>query len=76
LVPGYEYTICKSPVPAGYTFEISVDGGNVLTFAGPPGAENPPGEIQSFNFTAPHPDTQVTVTFNINNRSPAAPHAL
>jgi hypothetical protein len=57
-------------VPAAYTFEISVNGDNILTFAGPPGEENPTGEIQCFDFTAPHPDTQVTLTFNINNRYP------
>jgi len=68
LVPGDSYTICEAPVPAGYTFEISVDGGNVLTFAGPPGETNPTGEIQCFDFTAPAETT--TVVFNINNRYP------
>jgi hypothetical protein len=57
-------------VPAAYTFEISVNGDNVLTYAGPPGETNPTGEIQCFDFTAPHPDTQVTLTFNVENRFP------
>jgi hypothetical protein len=29
LVPGDTYTVCESPVPAGYTFEITVNGGLV-----------------------------------------------
>jgi hypothetical protein len=56
-------------VPAGYTFEISVDGGNVLTYAGPPGEENPTGEVQCFDFTAPRPGG-TTVTYDVNNRFP------
>jgi hypothetical protein len=69
LVPGDSYTtICESPVPAGYTFEISVNGGNVLTYAGPPGAPDPTGEIQCFDFTAAAPQT--TLTFEVNNSYP------
>ena len=68
LVPGDTYTICESPVPAGYTFEITVDGGNVLTYAGPPGTENPTGEIQCFNFVAAASPT--TLLFEVNNSYP------
>jgi len=68
LVPGAEYTICESPVPAGYTFEITVNGGGVPTYAGPPGEEYPTGEIQCFDFTAEPAGT--TVTYNVNNRYP------
>ncbi|NPV07337.1 MAG: hypothetical protein HPY83_05150 [Anaerolineae bacterium] len=68
LVPGDVYTICEYPVPAGYTFEISVNGGNVLTYAGPPGETNPTGEIQCFDFTAQSSGT--TVTYDVNNRYP------
>jgi hypothetical protein len=70
LVPYDTYTICEYPVPAAYTFEISVDGGLVQTYAGPPGEANPTGEIQCFDFEAPHPDTQVTITFDVNNSYP------
>jgi hypothetical protein len=68
LVPGDTYTICEAPVSAGYTFEITVDGGNVLTYAGPPGEEFPTGEFQCFDFTAPAEMT--TVVYNVNNRYP------
>jgi hypothetical protein len=68
LVPGDSYAICESPVPAGYTFEISVDGGVVLTYAGPPGESNPTGEIQCFDFTADPAGN--TLTFNVENRFP------
>jgi len=68
LVPGAGYTICESPVPAGYTFEISVNGGVVLTYAGPPGEQNPTGEVQCFDFVAEIVGT--TVTFEIDNRFP------
>jgi len=68
LVPGDGYTICEYPVPAGYTFEITVDGGNVLTYAGPPGEENPTGEVQCFDFTAEPAGT--TVAFDVENRYP------
>jgi hypothetical protein len=68
LVPGDSYTICESPVPAGYTFEISVNGGNVLTYAGPPGALNPTGEVQCFDFTAAASPT--TLLFEVNNSFP------
>jgi hypothetical protein len=68
LVPGDEYTICEYPVPAGYTFEISVNGGNVLTYAGPPGTENPTGEVQCFDFNAESAGT--TLTFDVENRYP------
>jgi hypothetical protein len=70
LVPDDSYTICEYPVPAGYTFEITVNGGNVLTYAGPPGEDNPTGEIQCFDFTAPYPDEQVTLTFEVDNSYP------
>lgn len=68
LVPGDKYTICESPVPAGYTFEISVNGGNMLTYAGPPGTALPTGEVQCFDFTAEAGGT--TLTYNIENRYP------
>jgi len=70
LTPGASYTVCESPVPAGYTFEITVDGGtgNVLTYAGPPGADNPTGEIQCFDFVAA--DSPTTLLFEVNNRYP------
>jgi len=68
LVPGDEYTICENPVPAGYTFEISVDGGNVLMYAGPPGEENPTGEIQCFDFVAEVAGT--TLSFDVENSYP------
>jgi hypothetical protein len=68
LVPGDTYTVCESPVPAGYTFEISVNGGNVLTYAGPPGEENPTGEVQCFDFVAAASPT--TLVFNVNNSYP------
>jgi len=68
LVPGANYTICENPVPAGYTFEIIVDGGNVLTYAGPPGESNPTGEIQCFDFTAGTVGT--TLLYEIENRYP------
>jgi hypothetical protein len=68
LVPGASYTVCESPVPAGYTFEITVDGGNVLTYAGPPGADNPTGEIQCFDFVAA--DSPTTLLFEVNNSFP------
>jgi hypothetical protein len=68
LVPGASYTICEYPVPAGYTFEISVNGGGILTYAGPPGEANPTGEIQCFDFTAEPAET--TVTFDIENSYP------
>ena len=70
LAIGETYTICENPVPAGYTFDISVDGGNILTYAGPPSEENPTGEIQCFDFIAPDPDTQLEITFNIDNSFP------
>jgi hypothetical protein len=68
LRPGDEYTICEYPVPAAYTFEISVNGDLVLTYAGPPGEENPTGEIQCFDFTAEPAST--TSTFDVENRYP------
>jgi hypothetical protein len=68
LVPGDSYTICEAPVPAGYTFEITVDGGNVLTYPGPPGATNPTGEIQCFDFVAA--DSPTTLLFEVNNSFP------
>jgi hypothetical protein len=68
LVPDDSYTICEAPVPAGYTFEISVDGGNVLTYAGPPGTELPTGEVQCFDFVAAASGT--TLTFDIENSYP------
>jgi hypothetical protein len=68
LVPGDSYTICEAPVPAGYTFEITVDGGNVLTYAGPPGAVDPTGEIQCFDFVAA--DSPTTLLFYVNNSYP------
>ena len=68
LVPGNSYTICEAPVPAGYTFEIDVNGGVVQTIAGPPGEPFPTGEVQCFNFTAEAKGT--TITYNINNRYP------
>ena len=68
LIPGDGYTICESPVPAGYTFEITVDGGNVLTYAGPPGEEFPTGEIQCFDFTAGTVGT--TLLYEVDNRYP------
>ncbi len=67
LVPGEKYTVCEAPVPAGYTFEISVDSGAVETYAGPPDASNPTGEIQCFDFVAQEKET---LTFNVNNRYP------
>jgi hypothetical protein len=70
LIPGDTYSICEYPVPAGYTFEISVNGGNVLTFAGPPGETNPTGEIQCFDFIAPEPPDPATVQFNVENSFP------
>ena len=69
LVPGDGYTICEAPVPAGYTFEITVEnGGNVLTYAGPPGAVDPTGEIQCFDFTAAEAGN--TLLFYVNNSYP------
>jgi hypothetical protein len=70
LVPGDSYTICESPVPAGYTFEITVNGGlvPVPTYAGPPGAVDPTGEIQCFDFNAG--DTGTTLLFEVNNSYP------
>jgi hypothetical protein len=68
LVPGDKYTVCESPVPAGYTFEIDVNGGNVLTFAGPPGTLNPTGEVQCFDFIADPAGT--TLVYKVNNRYP------
>jgi hypothetical protein len=69
LVPGDSYTICEAPVPAGYTFEIDVhNGGNVLTYAGPPGAVDPTGEIQCFDFVAA--DSPTTLLFYVNNSYP------
>jgi hypothetical protein len=66
LVPGADYTICENPVPAGYTFEITINGGNVLTYAG-----DATGQIQCFDFTAPdYPPTGATVTFNVENSFP------
>jgi hypothetical protein len=73
LVPGDLYTICENPVPAGYTFEIeiAVNGGLVLTYAGPPGEQLPTGEIQCFDFEAPDPVTESPViTFNVENSFP------
>ena len=67
LVPGGSYTICESPVPAGFTFEIKFNGANVLTHAGPPGVVNPIGGIQCFDFIA---ESETTLTFNVNNSSP------
>jgi hypothetical protein len=70
LVPGDTYTICEFPVPAGYTFEVRDEDGNVVSpiYPGPPGAENPTGEIQCFDFIAG--DTGVTREFRINNSYP------
>ncbi len=70
LVPADVYSICEAPVPAGYTFEITVeqDGTMVLTYAGPPGEENPTGEIQCFDFTAA--ETGNSLTFNVENSFP------
>jgi hypothetical protein len=68
LVPTASYTICEYPVPAGYTFEISVDGGYVSTYAGPPGTVDPTGEVQCFNFVAAASGT--TLTFDIENSYP------
>jgi hypothetical protein len=68
LVPGDTYTVCEAPVPAGYTFEITVDGGVVLTYAGPPGAVDPTGEIQCFDFEAAASGT--TLLFEVNNSFP------
>ncbi len=70
LVPADVYSICEAPVPAGYTFEITVeqDGSIVLTYAGPPGEEFPTGEIQCFDFTAA--TTGNSLTFNVENSFP------
>jgi hypothetical protein len=70
LIPGQEYTICESPVPAGYTFEITVQGSGgtpITTFAGPPGVANPTGEVQCFKFIAVD---ETTLVFEVNNSYP------
>jgi hypothetical protein len=68
LRPGDSYTICEAPVPAGYTFEIrDANGDVVLTYAGPPGAANPTGEVQCFDFTAAE---KATTTYTVDNRFP------
>ncbi|MBT8250390.1 MAG: hypothetical protein KJN81_09000, partial [Acidimicrobiia bacterium] len=65
LVVGASYTICESPVTAGYTFEVTgpIDG---QPYAGPPGEQNPTGEIQCFDFTA----DKGVVQFDVDNRFP------
>jgi hypothetical protein len=63
LVPGAQYTICENPVPAGYTFEILINGGNVLTYAG-----DATGAVQCFDFIADPSGT--TLTFSIENSFP------
>jgi hypothetical protein len=68
LLPTGSYTICEYPVPAGYTFEVSQGGSVVQTYAGPPGATDPSGEIQCFNFTAAA--NGVRLTFNVENSFP------
>jgi hypothetical protein len=68
LVPGDSYTVCEAPVPAGYTFEITVNNDNVLSYAGPPGAVDPTGEIQCFDFVAA--DSPTTLLFEVNNSYP------
>jgi hypothetical protein len=75
LRPGDTYSICESPVPAGYTYEISVltTGAVVVdTFAGPPGEQNPSGEIQCFDFTAPTTigGEEGVAQFKVNNSYP------
>jgi hypothetical protein len=51
LVPGDTYTMCENPVPAGYTAEFYYNGQMVDPYSGPPGAENPTGEVQCYDFT-------------------------
>ena len=68
LVPGASYTVCESPVPAGYTFQITINGGLVQGYAGPPGAVDPTGEIQCFDFIAA--DSPTTLVFEVENSFP------
>ncbi len=66
LTVGATYTICEAPVPAAFTFQPTINGGVVLSYAGPPGAQNPTGEIQCFDFTA----EKDILEFAVDNRFP------
>jgi hypothetical protein len=68
LRPGETYTMCEYPVPAGYTFEVTLNGEGVNTYPGPPDASNPTGEVQCFDFVAA--DSPTELTFEINNSFP------
>ena len=72
LVPGATYTICESPVPAGWTSQWSVvtaEGIQIVTPYNPNALDTPPEDVgvRCFNFSI---DPAQTVRFEVRNDSP------